>query len=275
MKHIFSSRLTLTICSCLLLLATQAWAQGGVCVIGGMTRESKLQLGGKTEGKIMLRNVGKEAREVKMYQTDYSFAADGTTVYGEPGSMARSNAAWITYSPHQLTIQPGETALVYFSVQVPSNNKLIGSYWSVLMAEQLPQGALDLQRNKPETVSIGVRTVMRYAIQIVTHIGDTGKYAVKFANRQIQVKEHQRLLWVDVENIGEHGMRPTLWTEIYDENGVSLGRFDGNRLRIYPGCSARFEVDLSQLPAGKFKALLVADNGDDNVFGTQCQFELK
>ena len=52
-----------------------------------------------------------------------------------------------------------------------------------------------------------------------------------------------------------------------------MGRFEAGRMGIYPGCSARFRIDLSGLPAGRYKAIVVADCGDENVFGAQYDLE--
>lgn len=61
----------------------------------------------------------------------------------------------------------------------------------------------------------------------------------------------------------------------FTKKGQSSGKIDGSSHRIYPGCSARFVLDLSKLAPGGYKAVVVADNGDDNVFGANYVLELK
>ena len=46
-----------------------------------------------------------------------------------------------------------------------------------------------------------------------------------------------------------------------------IGRFEGRRKRIYPSTSVRYTVDLSNVPQGTYKALVVADSGGDYIFG--------
>jgi hypothetical protein len=41
----------------------------------------------------------------------------------------------------------------------------------------------------------------------------------------------------------------------------------GERARVYPGTSVRRAIDLTDVPAGAYKALLVADAGDESVYG--------
>ena len=253
------------------LVAVQVASAGGVNVVGGLTREAALKPGGKTEGTILLQNISEEPQEVRVYQSDYLRFADGTSVYGDPGSVARSNSSWITFTPRQITIPAGETASVYYTVQAPEDEKLVGTYWSLLMVEPLAKGRLEPSKQEKGKISLGIQTVMRYAVQIISNIGDTGKVEMKFTNRQLLVQGDQRVLQVDIENTGERALVPLLWTEIYNPEGASLGRFEGRRLRLYPGCSGRFRVDLSQLSRGNYDALVVADNHDEYVFGTQCK----
>lgn len=268
----------LLICAAIFLFAftnCDAQSSGGVHVVGGMTHQHTLAPGAQVEGSIQLRNISDEPRDVRIYQTDYSFSADGKNSYDEPGKLARSNAGWIELTPRHITIPPGESDSIYYSIQVPNDKKLSGTYWSVLMVEPTPPGALDLPEQKTGEVNIGIQTTMRYAIQVVANIGDTGKCELKFSNRRLLVGKDRRNLQVDIENSGERWLTPQIWTDVFDENGKSMGRLNGNRLRIYPGCSARFEIDLKSLPKGKYNALLVADNSDDNLFGTQCRFEIE
>lgn len=244
-----------------------------VLVEGGLTREMTLQSGGKTEGKIILRNRSDKPLEVKVYQTDYLFWANGRTDYGEPGKSPRTNAKWISHTPRQLTLAPNGTDSVYYTIQAPKEDNLSGTYWSMLMVEPIAAEIIEPPKTKDKP-SIGIRTVERYAIQIVTHIGDTGKREIKFLDKKVLVEKGKKALQLDIENTGERWLIPSVWAELYDEKGVLMGRFDGGRLRIYPGCSVRYRIDLSNVPAGKYKAVIVADNGDEYIFGAQYDLKL-
>jgi hypothetical protein len=263
---------------CLLFcLASGVGFASEVIVVGSLSREVTLQPGGKNEGRIILRNTGDSPREVKLYQTDYMFSADGASEYGDPGSVARSNASWVTFTPRQVTVPGNETYSVYYTIEVPDDPSLTGTYWSMLMVE--PLAAEDFAVSPPaedEQARIGVRTVLRYGIQFVTSIADTGTREMRFADRQLVATEDgARVLRLDIENSGERWLRPLVWAELYDKDGAYIGRFDAERSRLFPGCSARFKVDLSQVPRGVYQALIVADNGDDSVFGAQYQLNVE
>ncbi|MBW3624125.1 MAG: hypothetical protein KY468_12025 [Armatimonadetes bacterium] len=262
-------------CFILSLISALPALAGGIMVVGGQTRQTQLKASEKNEGRILLKNTSDRPGEVRIFSTDYRFTAEGSNDFGTPaGKMPRSNAAWITYTPKQLSLAPGETAWVDYTVQVPQDEQLAGTYWSVLMVEPLASAALEPPKSKEGQVSVGLQTVIRYAIQMVTHIGDTGKREIRYISPKLVADGEKRVLQVDLENTGERWLSPQVWVELFDDKGTSLGRFDGGRQRIFPGCSTRSLMDLSQVPQGKYTGLIVADNGDEYVFGTQSAFEI-
>jgi len=141
----------------------------------------------------------------------------------------------------------------------------------MLMVEILGKGYPEAARQPEEgKVQMGIKQVMRYGVQIVTHIGNTGSHKLKFIGTKLLAKEGGgRFLQVDMENIGERWLRPEVWLNLYDEEGRYIGKFESAGMRIYPGTSVRHRIDLSDVPRGKYKALLVADAGGDYIFGAQ------
>jgi len=261
--------------SILLLMATQVEAK--VSVVGGLSHEKNAQIDETYQGTIFISNNDSEPQEVKIYQTDYLFFSDGTNVYGEPGSsISRSNANWITFSPYRLIIPPKETATINYTINVPDDKSLMGTYWSIIMVEGIgevhPEALTHPEEGK---VLLGITQVIRYGIQIITHIEDTGSRELKFTGTKLLAKEDEgRIFQIDLENTGERWLVPFFWMELYDEQGYYIGKFEGTKMRIFPGTSIRQRIDLSSLPGGKYMALVVADNGDEYVFGAQYTMEL-
>lgn len=68
---------------------------------------------------------------------------------------------------------------------------------------------------------------------------------------------------------------PALYVDLTDPSGRPLGRYEGGKLRIFPGCSVRYAVDLGPLKPGKYNALVIADCGEDKVFGARYVLEVK
>jgi hypothetical protein len=245
-----------------------------VSIIGELSQDKDAYPGDVYTGTIIIRNDTNEPQEAKVYQTDYTFQFNGTNNYGEPGLLARSNAKWITFSPAYVTLPPQGTMSVNFTVTIPKEtetNKLVGTYWSMLMVEGIQKGSAESSiRPKDAKAQMGIMQTIRYGIQIATTIAKTGEKKIQIAGHKVIKKEDgKRILQVDIENTGEIAMRPDVYVELFDGQGNSLGKFPGVKYRIYPGTSVRQSIDISAVKQGEYKALIVIDAGGDDVFGVQ------
>jgi len=261
-----SAVLTLSLCAFVL---APSQAIPGISIIQSLTHERLVEPGGTYTGTIAVKNIGAYQDEAEVYPADYLFFRDGTHIYGEPGTDPRSNADWITFGPRRLSILPGATAIINYTIEVPEDESLTGTYWSLLMVEDLAGGAPDVSGDGTDQVSMGINQVFRYAIQIVVHVGDTGQRTLEFLDTKLLTEGDQKILQIDMGNNGERWLRPVLWTEVYDMDGGYIGRFDGGKLRIYPGTSVRYRVDMSELASADYNAVVVADCGGEDVFGAK------
>ena len=261
------------IAAMVLILAGGA-CQAGVAVIGGLSRVSNGLPGDEIEHEIVLRNNEDIDMLVHVYPTDYVFFADGRSVYGEPGTMERSNAGWFALSTEWINVPAQSEITVYYRGRLPAGESLSGTYWSMLMVEpQAPAAvqAISDQRGKP---GVSVSTEIRYGVQIITQVGESGAPDLRFIDRRLFGDGGRRMLQLDVENAGTKWVYPITWVELYDEQGSLVGRFESSQKRIFPGCSVRHEFDLSEVAEGKYTALVIIDNTDEYVFGAQYSLEM-
>jgi hypothetical protein len=249
-----------------------------VSVVSELSHDKEIVAGTPYDGSILVRNDTGEPQEIKVYQTDYDFSFDGTNRYGEPGTSKRSNARWISFRPTNAVIPPMATLTINYTVTVPHitpERQLEGTYWSMLMVEGVPKGSKESTiQGQEQKAQMGLTQILRYGIQIATHIAQTGTKAVKFLQAVLVKKEDGgRDLQVDIENTGTLGIRPDVYVEVFDGAGKSLGKFSGARYRIYPGTSVREIIDLSRIPAGSYRALVVLDAGGDEAYAAQYTLE--
>lgn len=269
-----SGIITLSACAVMLLAGTAA--SEGISIEGGLTHEKVASAGETYQGVIVIRNQTDSPQEVKVYQTDYWFNHEGQVSYGEPGKAARSNAPWISFSPVRVTVAPRDKSSVNYTIAVPAVDTLAGTYWSMLMIEGVPETSPETSGSpKEKKMSLGITHVMRYAIQVITHIGETGERKVSFLKTAVVKDQDRRILQVDVENSGQRLLRPQLWVELHTAQGESAGRFQGEQLRIYPQTSKRFNIDITAVPAGTYKALVVGDCGGNDLFGITYTLKLE
>jgi len=273
MKRLFISLLAVML---FILTALMAECHGaGITVVGELTHEKALEPGGSFEGVILLKNRENTPSEVKIYQTDYLFYSDGKNIYGEPGKDPRSNAPWITITPTRLTVPPGENARISYKITVPGTPGLTGTYWSLIMVEPISAASPESVSPEKGKVKVGLQSNMRYAIQMVTQIGDTGTVEMAFGDKKIITSNKERILQIDQENRGERSVIPHVWAELYEKAGTHVGKFDAGRLRINPRCSGRFRINITDLPKGEYKAIIIVDCGEAHVFGGEYNFQLK
>lgn len=245
-------------------------ALAGITPEGEATQVRSVQPGESYRGSIAIRNAGSAVAQVKLYQTDYTFVADGRNSFDAPGTLTRSNAAWLRLNREQITIAPDSVATVDYEVQVPVQAGLAGTYWSVVMVQELPPA------EAAGTPRAGVKLgqSLRHAIQIITEMGDSGRSDIAFSNARLLGEGVKREFDVDLENIGERWLRTDVWLELHDAEGHVVGRYAAPRRRTFPGTSVRNRIELSAAPAGKYLGLLVADGGRSELFGMQIELDL-
>ncbi len=249
--------------ACAAVAPSPAYAQ-----IAVLTNTVEERIAGRGEGYrgsiIVLNTTGVEQR-VRIYQTDYTFSADGTSDFAEVGSLPRSNAAWVTPSAQMLVIPPNAQLPIAYTVRVPSDSGLSGTYWSTIMVEGTAGRAPAERRG-----SVGLASVIRYAVQVATHIQASGSRKVQFSSPLVgRDSSNHRSLELVLTNVGERGYRPVVWVELYDGKGELRGKVEQTRGLLYPGTSLKQTFVFADLPAGTYKAIIFADTGDDAIFATQ------
>jgi hypothetical protein len=263
-----SLRQRVAIVAAAVAIIAPAAARAQIAVLSSTVEEKTAAPGEKYTGTIVVSNPSSTPQVARIYQTDYRFAADGTAHYDEPGTTARSNASWITPQASRIVVPPNSQVSVPYSVAIPVGDTLRGTYWSLIMVEGTPveptAGGNDA---KP---AVGIGAVMRYAVQLATHIRNSGTRTVKFSTPvAAKAANGTATLDVDMTDTGERGFRPTLWVEVYDAQGALKAKAKQTRGLLYPGTSLHQHFDLGSLPSGTYKAVIFADTGEDAVFATQ------
>jgi hypothetical protein len=245
-------------------------ASAQISVVGNTVEEHSAQPGEVYRGTVLLRNLTTTAQPVRIYKTDYMFFADGTSRFDTPGSVARSNASWITPSTGSVILPPSGEATVAYTVRVPMGDTLRGTYWSAIMFE----GSVNVPTQaKGREIDIG--SVLRYAVQIATHLDEHGTARAVFEKQRLETspRDSSQVLAVDLRNAGERGYRPLVWIELYDSGGSLRARVQQQRGLLYPGTSLKARFALGKLAAGTYKAVVFADIHEDAI--TAAQYTLR
>jgi hypothetical protein len=248
-------------------------SSANIVILGDLTHDYRLKPGQTHEAVIELENRDTAIRKVCVYQTDYTYLANGESHFPAAGTSNRSNARWLTFSPKVVSILPMQKSQIRYLVRAPKDSAKSGTYWSMLMVQDV-QKAVTEKTNSQESGDPSPAPGFRYGVQIITQIDDTGKIGLEFTSATVVSKNSKRLLVVDIENRGTRIARPELWLEVYSSIGQKTGRFVTVPGTILPGCGIRREIDLSSLPKGSYNSLLIADCGKKDVFGLELKLVL-
>ena len=248
-------------------------ATASVVVLGDLIREYQLTPGETHEATIELENRDASPRTVRIYQTDYRYLANGETFFPAPGSMERSNAEWLTFSPKTLTIPSMQKSQARYLLRAPKEPSKTGTYWSMMMIQEVAEPSPARTERQESTVT-NPPVPSRYGVQIVTQIEKTGKIRLEFTAATIESKNSKRMLSVDIENRGTKIARPEMWLDVYTGGGRKADRFIADKGTILPGCGIRREIDITSLPKGAYNSLFIADCGQKDLFGLEFKLIL-
>lgn len=254
----------------ILLLTIPAFlSQANIVILNGLTHENVTPAGSSYRGTIQLQNTASNERNVRVYQRDYWFSHTGETKHDPAGTLERSNAGWITFNPELLTLQPNEIASIDYEVTVPQNDLLSGTYWSVIMVEGItPADTTNHARG------VTIKTAIRYAVQMITTIGNTGTSDIQFLGLELAKNGDINELNIVIENTGERILKPETSIEIFDQSGISAGIFKADPKKTFPGTSVKITLVLEGIKPGNYTGVLVADCDEDHIFGTNVSFEI-
>lgn len=276
----FSIVLKSAVAAFLLTGITVGMAVGQISIRSPLSNDREALPGSSYEGELVIKNETDKVQQAKIYQTDYLFYSDGSNIYGDPGTDERSNASWTRISASMLTLGPNESLPLSYEVDVPftvHGNPVHGSYWSMIMIETVPELSPESTINQDaEALQYGVVQIMRYGIQIATHITGTGESILDISDTNLNKLDNGvTALELSVENSGSRMVRPELWVELYDESGAAFGRYEGIQNRIYPGTSIRQIIQLGVLEPGNYRALVIMDAGTEEVYGAEYRLAVK
>lgn len=252
-----------------------------ISVRSNSVQEHRVLPGGLHEGVIEVSNPGTTPQSVRLYLTDFLISADGSFRTDAPGTLPRSNAAWIELPAHTVLVPPGAAVPLRYVLKVPAagaSGPLRGTYWSVIMVE--PEGSAapqEVEAASKDRLRVTLQPRYRFATLIAAHVGEGGRHDLRFASPRLVAAPGTSTvtLTFDVENSGERGVLPTSTVACYDEAGTLKGRYVITAARLLlPGSSIRQEVPLEGLEAGTYKTLILIDSGADDLFGAQLTLNI-
>lgn len=233
-----------------------------------LTHDHEAAPGERYTGAIEISNSADRPQRVHIFKTDFRSTATGESIYDAPTGATRSNASWIDYSPEYLNLPAKGAMTIPYTVQVPQLDSLAGSYWSVLMVEPVDEiNPLQTQN------TLHIHTRIRYAVKVVTTL-PSGNRELTFLEYQLLNRQGEPFLQVDASDSGTAHFKTVLSLQLFDAAGQPAGVFTAPYQTLFPASSRRFEIPLARDLAGRYKALLTADCGEDALYGITFELDM-
>ena len=270
-------KLLIILCFVFLLLIPSVSCLPAFELDGKLHEVLELLPGSSFQGIIALRNTSDEKEVVEITQSDYFFNAEGKVQFGKKGTDPRSNAVWIEIEPTNLVLEPGAKATVRYQVKVPRGLNLKGTYWSLINFDhRIEEETLtEAERSKENETAMSVEPLLGFSFQVITNIGKSGNVAMDMKNPKLVKTGKEFIFSIDIHCVGEIMLNVIPWVEVFNADGEKVLSANGMKSTILPGCSFRHNFELGTMDKGDYKLLLIADCGEDQVFGGQYVLEIE
>ena len=257
----------------LLFVFSTSSLHANVIILNGLTHVHNGEKGKQIKGEIILQNLNKvNSQRVSVYLQDVLQFCDGKTEYSSTGSNLRTLGNWITFNTSEKLLNPNEKFVISYFINIPEEinveNIDYGSFWSALMVD------VDKPISEDNQYGVQINSKIRYGIQIIANVGERINPEIQFENIEISKQATgKHMLNVVVRNNGLYLVQPTLILELFDKKGESVKKVEALFKKVYPMNCKGFEIELLDVPAGDYDAVLVADYGGD-IYGNNITISI-
>lgn len=221
--------------------------------------------------KLIYTSVSGKAEPVRVftYPGDWTIERGGKIGFYKPGTFANSACAWLTYSPVEETIRPGDTHSIRVTISVPAD-ATPGDHLAVLFVE--PRGDnLKLAQSQKQ-----VRMKFRLAAIFYIMVPQLTQKA-SLENLRAEAGEKAVIVTPTFKNEGNSRVRPVCSIKVVDQAGVVV--VEKSNIESLP-VLANSEIDSplqidKALPEGSYTLRYRVDFGNGNVSEGRTDFIVK
>lgn len=243
-------------------VALEARAQGGGIDVTPMTIEAVIPAGTeKTVGVAVDYDAGtatgkqQVARLVARLQ-DWTISPNGELQFAAAGTLPRSAAGWVTFSPSEFNVAANGRQIVRFTISVPKDTQP-GNYLVACYMED---------RNPPPPPSEGEKKIsVRFRYYTVIYVMVPGLTAEgELTGLQAKMVNGFPRIATQMNNKGNSRLRPKHSVEIQDRNEkVVFSSQMSNTMVLLGNQSMETSYPIeTELPAGNYKLIYTVDFGD-------------
>ncbi|HDZ05396.1 hypothetical protein LCGC14_0070420 [marine sediment metagenome] len=251
----------------LVFLLTSFYSFANVAVVNGLTHVFSGVSGDVISGEVILINYSSSQQRVIFELQEAIYSCTEERTFTTLGKHTFSSSSWVTNNVNEHILEPKEEYVLKFSIEIPPDTKLKGSFWSVLMV------SVD-SPIKEEVVheNIGIGSKIQYAVGLITNVNSLDEVNIDFKDVD-SLEEDNRNLQVKIENKGVFAEATALSLEVYNENGDMVKEYKSKRLLVFPNLCRDYILNLSDLPKGIYDCVLLAESRETFI-GTNMQLNI-
>ena len=234
----------------------------GVAITNGLTHVYNAESGNIITGEIILVNTTEIEQRITFDLQDAIYSCSATRIFSKDQTHAYSSRKWFTASTMEKILQPKEKYVYRFSITVPKDKSLRGSYWSVVM--------VNVERPVDEGVvknGVKLNSKIRYAVGLFTNVNSFDAVDLDFDGINLNQLENSDKKDLDIKMFNKsafiQGVKLTL--EVYNDKGVKVYEAKTGRNLTIPGACRNFKIEISDVPKGTYQCVLIADSKEEFV----------
>ncbi len=231
-----------------------------------MITDLSIEPGASQTGLTSVRDnnaVGSPPIRFKVSLRDWTLDQSGQPTFADPGTMPDSCAPWMTVTPSELSVSPGQDQLVRYTVTAPPGSQ--GSYHCIILLTSAPEPAIVHNTSVNVCGCIGNTVYVQVGPPV---------YRAKITSLAVTTKN----VALTVENTGSSYVRLGGVVKIADSTGNVIQQIKIPGYVVLPGSNNLRIVTmdtLSDLPSGAYTATAILDYGGDALLGARIHVNIQ
>lgn len=233
-----------------------------VIIVNGLTHSYSGVSGDVISGEVVLINSSDEDQRVTFELNDMIFSCTENRIFTSETTHSQSSIDWFNAELMDKTLRPKEKYIYRFTITIPKDQNLKGSFWSTLMVnieKPIKEEALNAR--------VGLDTKIRYSVALLTDVNLHDEVNIDFQSIDLNeiTNSGKNELYVKINNEGIfiEGIKLTL--EVYNDDGDKIFESETDRNMAFPGFCRDYKVNLSSLAIGEYECVLIAESRDEFI----------
>ncbi len=228
-------------------------------------------LGSRISDSIHVTNDGTATGTVSLYATDAATAQTSGTTFLSRTATRHDVGAWITLSSTAVTLKPGQSKDVPFTLIIPKSERA-GQHGGGIVAENANQ-LLALPHSRSNIIRLNLQSLTALGV-LVNLPGLTSEQMIAGGISYDTKSQYQRLL-ISLMNMGTQLLAPSGYLQVKDDQGQLVQNLTLNLRTFLPLTSINYPVYIQNkvLPLGKkYTAILLLNYGHNHVLSYKTTF---